>query len=226
MSLNEHPLPLPEIGSTMDASGLFGIERDSDGLLRATGPQGRRAKIGVNDDVAHTLALFWQPDSDDLAAMLANGEQAEALNEAFQFVVSWDRMAPGEIHLAFLRDHPEIPTLWLPDVGGVECFGDGLFHMVDEATNEASTQGVFAHVAAEIISDWGGLNAAVQHAREYQAVGSIAEILCERWDFEAVNRKTTRTNGGPRRQGQRRKSARNADSPKARLLNNPHRLSR
>lgn len=67
MSRNEHPLRLPRTGTSMDISGLFGIERGSDGLLRAIGPQGRRAIIGVSDDVAYNLATFNQPDSDEPA---------------------------------------------------------------------------------------------------------------------------------------------------------------
>jgi hypothetical protein len=172
----------------MDVSGLFGIERGSDGLLRAIGPQGRRATIGVNDDVAHFLALFWQPDSDDLAAMLANGEHDEAQNEACQFPRNWDLMAPGEIASAFFVKNPDILTMCIPGVVVVRCLEDGLFHMIDETTDEDSVVGLSAEVAAEIIRSWGGLKAAAEHAEEYQGCGSVATVMLERWYFEAMTR--------------------------------------
>lgn len=172
----------------MDVSGLFGIERGSDGLFRAIGPQGRRAGIGVSDAVAQNLAAFWQPDSEDLAWMRANGEEAEALNEAFQFPGTWDRMAPGEIENAFMADYPDILTMCIPDIVAVRCLEDGLFHVIDDATDDESATGVTADIAAAIIKSWGGLAAAADHAKEYHRVGSVAAIMSERWDFEALSR--------------------------------------
>jgi hypothetical protein len=172
----------------MDVSGLFGIERGSDGLLRAIGPQGNRAGVGVGDAVAQNLAAFWQPDSEDLAWMLANGEEDEALNEASQFPGAWDRMAPGEIENAFMADYPDILTMCIPNIVAVRCLADGLFHMVDDATDEKSDTGVRADVAAAIITSWGGLAAAADHAKEYHRVGSVGTIMSERWDFEALSR--------------------------------------
>ena len=169
----------------MDLSGLFGIERGSDGLLRAIGPEGHRAKIGVRDGVAFRLAMSFQPDSGELAWMLANGDRNEAFNDAFQFTVAWDRLAPGEVHMAFMQDYPEIETLSLPGVVSIACSDDGMFHMFDVATGEASSVGVGAEVVAEIIKSWGGLEGAAEHAREFKYVGSLATILFERWDFEA-----------------------------------------
>ena len=187
MSSNEHPLRLPTVGATMDTSGLFGIERGSDGLLRAVGPKGCRAKIGLRDDVALSLALQYQPDSEDLAWMLANDDSAQALNEAFHFPVTWDRMAPGEIVMAFCQDHPEIVTMSLPGVVTVECSEDGLFHIINEFDGgDVSSVGVTAEIAALIIINWEGLNAAADIASEYVDFEFIAKSLVTRWNAEAA----------------------------------------
>ena len=171
----------------MDTSGLFGIERGSDGLLRAVGPKGCRAKIGLRDDVALSLALQYQPDSEDLAWMLANDDSAEALNEAFQFPATWDRMAPGEILMAFCQGHPEIVTMSLPGIVTVECSEDGLFHIVNEFDgDDISGVGVTAEIAARIINNWEGLNAAADIASEDVGPELIAKSLVTRWTVEAT----------------------------------------
>ena len=165
---------------------LFGIERRIDWLApchRTTGPPSTR--IGVIDAVAQNLALFRQPDGEDIAHMLANGKQDEALNEAYQFPGAWDRMASGEIFNCFIADNPDIVTMCLEGIVAVSCIPeDGLFHLIDDATNEAtSVIGLSAEVTAEIVRSWGGLEAAAEHAGKYEGGGSIATIMSERWHF-------------------------------------------
>lgn len=77
--------------------GLYGIERDMFGLLRAVGPDGAISSTGVTDAVASDLLASWCPEADGIEKMVAQGSAGDARDEAATFVRAWDLFAPGAV---------------------------------------------------------------------------------------------------------------------------------
>jgi hypothetical protein len=189
MSLFNHPFKFPATGTLMDETGLFGIERGSDGMLRPVGPQGSRSKVGLPDAPASFLWQMFGPETDDIRYLQDEGEEAEALNEAYQFTITWDRMAEGAMRGYMFELAPEGLRMG-NSLARVALAEDGLIYLKAQ-DDTRSAEGVLPEVAVAIIRQWEGLDAAADLAVEsinpedYVHTSSICAALIQRWDISA-----------------------------------------
>ena len=189
MSFHSTSIAIPATGFYMDRSGLFGIERGSDGFLRPVGPEGSRSKFGVSDPIASILWQFYAPNTDEIIEMQAQGELGEAANEAYQFTRTWDAMAEGTV-LAYMLEIAPTDVRMANNLAGFAPCEDGLVYL-QVKDGSRSDVGVSPEIAIAIMGQWDGINTAADIAFETvptddpAAEGVVGSMLKARWDMTA-----------------------------------------
>lgn len=192
MTFSKIAASIPETaGTVIDPSGLFGLERSSNGMVRAIGPDGKRSTFSAPVAVAEALVISWMPFSEDIASLLDDGDRDGALLEATSFVKVWDRMAPGEarVHLALELDGRltdceciGIKGFALPELGH-----DGYIYLSGR-DGVRSLKGVVIHTAVEILLGWDGVSHCADLASEFcNSDDDISDAMLRRWDNDAIS---------------------------------------
>ena len=196
-AIQTFPPKMPTEGKWTDPSGLFGIERGADGMLRAIAGD-RRSEWAVTDEAAEGLVLQFMPDGEDIQAALKSGsdeDKADAFNEAHQFPHIWDMQAAGATMMALVNII--IPMGYKIGIFGLEFAArpDGLIYLVSrtsddyEQEGEVSEVGATPNIAATLLSKWEGMDAAADLAARSVGAdfGEVAKTLMRQWDIECAD---------------------------------------
>ena len=187
------PEMIPAPGKWEDPCGLFGVERDESGMLRATA-SGRVSKWAVDVDAAHELMCFHMPDGHEIALGIKShdaGLEAEARNEVYHFPAAWDMNAPTAMLNSMSNElRSESVRLFIGTLR-VSPAPDGLFYL-ECSTGPRSKVGATTRVAAGVMEAWEGLppTAALECEDPMTGVPHIGEMseiaqrLIARWEAE------------------------------------------
>ena len=176
---------VPLSGIAMDPSGLFGLERGADNLVRAIGPANSRSRWAVIPEVAEALTRDWMPDSDFISHLRNHDAESEALDEACQFLRAWDIMAAGAVKSWMQSASLDCVCLAVRGIAEVQPDEDGLVYL-KMPSGIRSRWGLRPGAALMMISQWEGIDGAVNLAAEYvSTAGQVQQVLMDRWNQEA-----------------------------------------